>query len=258
MSVGLLISGQQVTAPLDAEARAWVANTLEAMSVDEQIGQLIAPSFLSTYTSNDTEEFDALVTLTRDQQVGGFLVFGGRELAPDVLLNPTYGTVTLGQPLSAASLINRLQAVARVPLLVSSDFEAGVGFRIHGGTVFPRAMAFGAASDEQLAYEAGRITAVESLAIGVHVNFAPVVDVNNNARNPVINTRSFGEDPKLVGRLARAYIHGLQDAGMLATVKHFPGHGDTDLPSFRTDESACNPSNGARFVMVSPLGRLAS
>ncbi|MCH2277957.1 MAG: hypothetical protein MK358_03685 [Vicinamibacterales bacterium] len=231
MSVGLLISGQQVTAPLDAEARAWVANTLEAMSVDEQIGQLIAPSFLSTYTSNDTEEFDALVTLTRDQQVGGFLVFGGRELAPDVLLNPTYGTVTLGQPLSAASLINRLQAVARVPLLVSGDFEAGVGFRIHGGTVFPRAMAFGAASDEQLAYEAGRITAVESLAIGVHVNFAPVVDVNNNARNPVINTRSFGEDPKLVGRLARAYIHGLQDAGMLATVKHFPGHGDTDLDS---------------------------
>lgn len=92
-------------------------------------------------------------------------------------------------------------------------------------------MAFGAAGDERLAYEAGRITAVESRAIGVQVNFAPVVDVNNNPRNPVINTRSYGEDPAAVGRLGSAYIRGLQAAGMMATLKHFPGHGDTDVDS---------------------------
>ena len=229
---GVLLASGQLTGPsLSPDAEAWAARTLDAMTLDERIGQLITPSFMSTYTSSDTEVFDALVGLTRDQHVGGFLVFGGREPAPDVLLNPTYGSVTLGRPLAAASLINRLQRVARVPLLLSSDFEAGVGFRIAGGTVFPRAMAFGAAGDEQLAYDAARITAIESRAIGVHVNFAPVVDVNNNARNPVINTRSFGEDPAAVGRLAAAYVRGLRAGGVLATVKHFPGHGDTDVDS---------------------------
>ncbi|MED5376600.1 MAG: glycoside hydrolase family 3 N-terminal domain-containing protein, partial [Acidobacteriota bacterium] len=215
VSAGLPIYSQQNASTLDLEARTWVMNTLSTMSVDQQIGQLIMPSLLSTYTGSDTETFDSLVALAHEQEVGGFLVFGGRELAPDVLLNPTYGTVTLGQPMSAMSLINRLQKIARVPLIFSSDFEAGVGFRIGGGTVFPRAMAFGAAGDERLAYEAGRITAIESRSIGVHVNFAPVVDVNNNPRNPVINTRSFGEDPVLVGRLASAYIRGTHDGGML-------------------------------------------
>jgi beta-glucosidase-like glycosyl hydrolase len=148
-----------------------------------------------------------------------------------VLLNAAYGTVTLGQPLEAASTFNRLQALSEIPLLNTGDFEAGVGFRMMGATAFPRAMAFGAAGDEQLAYEAGRITGVETRAIGVHVNFAPVVDVNNNPRNPVINTRSFGEDPDLVGRMASAYIRGLESAGVMATLKHFPGHGDTDVDS---------------------------
>jgi len=92
-------------------------------------------------------------------------------------------------------------------------------------------MALGAANDEQLTYQAGKITAEESRAIGIQVNFAPVVDVNNNPRNPVINTRSYGEDPALVGRLASAYVRGLQDGGMIATLKHFPGHGDTDVDS---------------------------
>ena len=150
---------------------------------------------------------------------------------PDVLLDAHYGTVTLGQPLAAASLLNRLQAIAPYPLLNSADFETGAGFRLEGATAFPRNMAFGAAGDERLAYEAGRITAVESRAIGVQVNFAPVVDVNNNPRNPVINTRSYGEDPAAVGRLGSAYIRGLQAAGMMATLKHFPGHGDTDVDS---------------------------
>jgi beta-glucosidase-like glycosyl hydrolase len=142
-----------------------------------------------------------------------------------------YASVRLGQPLAAASLMNRLQSIATYPLLNSADFETGLGFRLEGATNFPRNMALGAASDDTLAYEAGKITAEESRAIGVQVNFAPVVDVNNNPRNPVINTRSYGEDPALVSRLASAYVRGLQDGGMIATLKHFPGHGDTDVDS---------------------------
>jgi beta-N-acetylhexosaminidase len=216
---------------LDRGAERWVRSTLEKLSLDEKVGQMIVSSFQSNFISTDSRAFDELARAVHEYRVGGFHVFGGSEPAPNVLLNPTYGTVTLGQPLEAASVLNRLQAIAPVPLLNTADFEAGVGFRIMGATAFPRAMAFGAAGDERLAYEAGRVTGEEARALGIHVNFAPVVDVNNNARNPVINTRSFGEDPAQVGRLASAYVRGLQSAGVMATLKHFPGHGDTDVDS---------------------------
>jgi beta-N-acetylhexosaminidase len=216
---------------LDAEGERWVASTLKKMTLDDKVGQLLVSSFASEYMSTDSPEYDALVKSIHDYRIGGFHVFGGSEPAPDVLLGAHYGTVTLGQPLAAASLLNRLQAIAPYPLLNSADFETGVGFRMEGATAFPRNMAFGAAGDERLAYEAGRITAVESRAIGLQVNFAPVVDVNNNPRNPVINTRSYGEDPAAVGRLGAAYVRGLQAGGMIATLKHFPGHGDTDVDS---------------------------
>ena len=209
----------------------WVQTTLKKMSLDEKVGQMIVSSFQSNFISTDSKAFDEMAKAVHDYHVGGFHVFGASELAPSVLLNPTYGTVTLGQPLEAASILNRLQAIAAVPLLNTADFEAGVGFRIMGATAFPRAMAFGAARDEKLAFEAGRVTGEEARALGIHVNFAPVVDVNNNPRNPVINTRSFGEDPVQVGRIASAYIRGLQAAGVMATLKHFPGHGDTDVDS---------------------------
>jgi beta-N-acetylhexosaminidase len=208
---------------------AWVRDTLASMRVAELAGQLVVPSFESDYLSVDSDRFDELLALVRDHHVGGIHVFGGRQPVPRVLLNRTYGSVTLGDPLVAATLLNRLQRASAVPLLVSGDFESGVGFRMRGATLFPRAMAFGAAGDERLAREAGRITAVEGRALGVHVNFAPVVDVNSNPKNPVINTRSFGEDPAAVARLASAYVRGLREGGMLATVKHFPGHGDTDV-----------------------------
>jgi beta-N-acetylhexosaminidase len=226
-----VLVGGQVTRPPDAAGEKWVQATFKKMSLEDKVGQLIVSSFPSSFISTDSQAFDDLVKAVRESRVGGFHVFGASELAPPVLLNPTYGTVTLGQPLEAASTVNRLQALATIPLLNSADFETGVGFRIMGATTFPRAMAFGAVGDEKLAHEAGRITGVETRALGVHVNFAPVVDVNNNARNPVINTRSFGEDPQLVGRLASAYVRGLQSAGVIATLKHFPGHGDTDVDS---------------------------
>lgn len=221
---------------VDRDGERWVERTLRSLTPGEKVGQLIVPSIESTYLSSDTDAFDQLAKLTREYHVGGFHVFGGTEPAPQVLLNPGYGSVILGQPLAAASLVNRLQSIAAVPLLNTADFEAGVGFRIAGATVFPRQMALGAASaasgdDGRLVRESARITGIESRAIGIHVNFAPLADVNNNARNPVINTRSYGEDPVRVGALVAAYIEGAHQGGMMATIKHFPGHGDTDVDS---------------------------
>ena len=219
---------------LDKNAERWVEQTKKKLSLDEKIGQLIVPAFYTNYLSTDSDTFDALSRLVRDYHVGGFHVFGGRQPAPPVLLNAAYGTVTLGNPLTAAVLLNRLQAMASVPLLNTADFETGVGFRLSGATAFPRQMGMGAiagADAERLVKEEARITAIESRALGVSVNFAPIADVNNNPRNPVINTRSYGEDPARVASLVAAYVDGARDGGMIATVKHFPGHGDTDVDS---------------------------
>jgi beta-N-acetylhexosaminidase len=215
--------------PLDRAAERWVARTLAAMTVEEKVGQLLMALVQSTYIGTDSAEFDRVSAFIRDQHVGGFVVSGGSEPAPNVLLNTAYGTVTLGQPLEAASIVNRLQAQSKVPLLVAADFEGGVGFRIAGTTLFPRAMAFGATGDERLAYSAATVSAREARALGVHLHFAPVADVNNNPNNPVINTRSYGADPARVGAFAAAWVRGLAAGGAMATLKHFPGHGDTDV-----------------------------
>src|SRR6185503_16168422 len=221
---------------LDRAAERWVGETMKKLTSDEKIGQLIVASFESNFLSTDSETFESLARLVREYHVGGFHVFGASIPAPPVLLNPGYGTVILGQPFSAAFLINRLQAMSAVPLLNTADFETGVGFRIFGATQFPRQMAMGAIApdgghDVRLVKEEARITAVESRALGVQVNFAPVADVNNNPRNPVINIRAYGEDPARVASLVAAYVAGARDGGMIATIKHFPGHGDTDVDS---------------------------
>jgi beta-glucosidase-like glycosyl hydrolase len=216
---------------LDRDAQRWVDQTIRKLTPDQMVGQLIMPRFSAVYTSSDSDVYDKLTQFVNEAHVGGIIAFGGEERVPQVMLNPTYGPTILGQPLALASMLNRLQAISSIPLLTASDFEWGVGMRIAGTTRFPRAMAFGAAGDEQLAFEAGRITAAEGRALGVHVNFAPVADVNNNPRNPVINIRSFGEDPVRVGALSGAWLRGLQQGGMLGTLKHFPGHGDTSVDS---------------------------
>jgi beta-glucosidase-like glycosyl hydrolase len=212
---------------LDRDAARWVDTTLRSFTDDQLVGQLLMGRFDATYVSADSDTFEALAALVKEVHVGGFVAFGGVEPVPGVLLNPTYGATILGQPLELAAILNRLQGAAATPLLVGADYEHGVGMRIAGATRFPRAMAFGAAGDAALVREASRLTAREARALGVHVNFAPVADVNNNPRNPVINIRSFGEDPALVGRLAGEAVRGLQDGGVVATLKHFPGHGDT-------------------------------
>jgi beta-glucosidase-like glycosyl hydrolase len=220
-----------VSGTLDRAATKWVEDTLKKMTLDDKIGQLIVSSASTTYLASDSDAYDALVAKVKQLRIGGIHVFGGAEPSATLLLNTGPGAVTLGQPLAAASLLNRLQQESALPLLNTGDFEAGLGFRVSGATAFPRQMAVGAAGDEQLAFDAARITAIESRALGVHVNFSPIADVNNNPQNPVINTRSFGEVPDQVGRLASAYVRGLRAGGMLATLKHFPGHGDTNVDS---------------------------
>jgi beta-N-acetylhexosaminidase len=231
MSLAAALCAQTQVPEIDKVGARWVDETFKKMSLDDKVGQLIVSSVNSTYLSSDTDVFETLAKKVKTLKVGGFHVFGGAEPIPNVLLNNTYGSVILGQPLEAASLMNRLQSLSAIPLMNTADFETGVGFRIQGATVFPRAMALGAAGDEKLAFESARITAIEGRALGVHVNFAPIADVNNNPRNPVINTRAFGEQPDVVGKLASAYVRGLHAGGMLATLKHFPGHGDTDVDS---------------------------
>src|SRR5207302_3099074 len=128
-------------------------------------------------------------------------------------------------------LLNQLQRDSKLPLIVAADFERGLSMRLNGVTIFPAAMAFGAAGKQEFADRFGEIVARESRAIGVQWNFFPVADVNSNPAKPLINTRSFGEDPQQVGDLLAAYIRGARANGMMTTIKHFPGHGDTATDS---------------------------
>lgn len=212
-------------APIGAAAAgAWVEETLAGLSLRERVAQLVMVWMSGGYAPRDDKEFTRIESLVRDDAIGGIVI-------------------SLGTPLGYAARLNRLQASADVPLLVGADFEAGAGFRVSGvfalpnmlempgATVLPPAMALGAADDEDFAYSAGRITGVEARALGVHITFSPVLDVNNNPANPIIATRSFGEDPERVAALGAAFIRGARDAGLLTTAKHFPGHGDTGTDS---------------------------
>jgi beta-N-acetylhexosaminidase len=216
---------------LDKAAERWVQDTLRRMTLDEKVGQLVVPSIDAVVTSTDSDVYERAVHLVRDLKVGAIHVFGGAEAVPAELLNPNYGrsgsTDRKGNPLAAATLLNRLQLASSVPLLTTADFEGGAGYILSGTTRLPRAMAIAATRDPALAYQAGEVSAIEAHAVGVTVDFYPIFDVNNNPRNPIINIRSFGEDVGLVSEMATAYLRGIQAGGVLATAKHFPGHGDT-------------------------------
>jgi beta-N-acetylhexosaminidase len=209
----------------DAQGLRWVEETLASLSLREAVGQLIMPWMSGAYTSTTGPEFQEFSRYVKEAGIGGV-------------------AISIGLPHSYGAKLNALQAEAPIPLLVSSDFEnGGPGMRINhsyalpsllpqgGGTSFPPTMAFGAMGDEAFAREYGRITAVEARAVGVHLNFAPVLDVNSNPLNPIINTRAFGEDPQEVARLGAAYLAGAREGGVLTTAKHFPGHGDTRTDS---------------------------
>lgn len=204
----------------------WVEHTLAQMSLEEKVGQMLIADFAAVFTNHDHENWQRIVRLLRELHLGGIVLAGGGLL-------------------EVALLTNELQRLAKLPLLVNADMETGALFPAPwrrargrapdlpaylsgGGTELPRMMAIGATRSEELAYEIGRITGLEARAAGIHWTNSPALDLSNNPRNPIINVRSFGEEPPLVARLGAAYLTGCQAAGLIATMKHFPGQGDTD------------------------------
>ncbi|HXD47691.1 MAG TPA: glycoside hydrolase family 3 N-terminal domain-containing protein [Gemmatimonadaceae bacterium] len=205
----------------------WVDSLMASMSPRDKAAQLVWPQIFGDYTPASSASWQRVDELITGQHVGGFIM-------------------SIGSPIETAEKINTMQRLSALPLVFGADYETGVAFRqrggyflpndiyLGGGTMFPPQMGIGATRDTSLAYQEGRITAIEGRALGVQIAFAPVLDVNNNPANPVIGVRSFGEDPHLVADMGEAIIHGLQEHGMLATGKHFPGHGDTDENSHLT------------------------
>ena len=218
-------SAPYLVSELDSSASDWVESTLDDLTLEEAIGQLVFPWVSGAYMAEDDPEFLEAADWVERWGIGGL-------------------AISIGTPHSYAAKLNAFQARARVPLLVAADFEnGGPGMRINhayalpsllpqgGGTSFPPTMAFGAIGEEADVERYARLTALEARAVGVHLNFAPVLDVNSNPENPIINTRAFGEDPAEVARLGRAYLRGARAGGVLTTAKHFPGHGDTRVDS---------------------------
>ena len=208
--------------PLDM--RSWADRTFAGLTLREKVGQVIMPWVLGDFAPEGSPSHERIANYVERQGVGGVIM-------------------SVGTPIEVAAKLNDLQRHAKIPLLVAADLETGAGFRMRGAvhvpgnielggaTDFPSLMAVGATGDERLAYEMGRITALEARAVGIHVPFAPVLDVNNNPDNPIINVRSFGANPVDVSRMGIAFIHGVQENGAIATGKHFPGHGDTEIDS---------------------------
>ena len=207
--------------------RDWVDSVMATLSPRDRAAQLVWPQLFGDYTPTSSASWTRVDELIAHERVGGFIM-------------------SIGSPIETAEKINTMQRLSVLPLVFGADYESGVAFRqrggyflpnniyLGGGTMFPPQMGIGATRDTSLAYQEGRVTAIEGRALGVHIAFAPVLDVNNNPANPVIGVRSFGEDPHLVADMGEALIHGLREHGMLATGKHFPGHGDTDENSHLT------------------------
>lgn len=227
-----------------AREERWVDSVFNALSEDERLGQLFV---LRAHLDMDTAYDNQVENLIRQYKPGGLCFF-----------NPTHaGTVE-----KQAELTNRYQTASpRVPLMITMDLENGLGMRLRNSAIsYPRAMMLGALQDNRLIYEMGKEVAWQCRRLGVHVNFAPVCDVNNNARNPVIGERSYGEDRHNVAAKAYQYMVGLQDGGVLASAKHFPGHGDTDqdshveLPKIKYDRRRLDSLELYPFQMLAKNG----
>jgi beta-N-acetylhexosaminidase len=213
--------------PLSSLPSHWTDSVLATLSPRDKAAQLVWPQLFGDFTPTTSASWMRVQEQITQQRVGGFIM-------------------SIGSPIETADKINAMQRLSALPLVFGADYESGVAFRqrggyflpndiyLGGGTMFPPQMGLGASRDTALAYQQGRITAIEGRALGVQIAFAPVLDVNNNPANPVIGVRSFGEDPHLVADMGQAVIHGLQENGMMATGKHFPGHGDTDENSHLT------------------------
>jgi beta-N-acetylhexosaminidase len=197
---------------ISGPAAARVQRLLDSLPLRDKIAQLVMPWIAGGYEPIDGAEMRQALAWVDSFKVGGIIM-------------------SIGSPTEIAAKLNALQRAAPLPLLVASDLEGGTTLRFVGGTPFPTQMGVGAGGREDDAYQMGRITALEGRAVGIHLAFAPVADVNSNPGNPIINTRSFGGDPHMVARFVTATIRGIRDNGMFATAKHFPGHGDTETDS---------------------------
>ncbi len=196
------------------KAYKWADKQLKKMSVDEKVGQMVHIGINARYLNQDSYEFKELKRQIVENKLGGIVLFGA----------PIYESVFL---------VNRMQEAAATPLLIAIDAETGVGMRFGDAENFPWNMAIAATGNPEFARRVGAITGREARALGITQIYAPVMDVNNNSENPVINVRSYGENPADVGRFGAAFIEGLQSQNIIATAKHFPGHGDTAVDSHR-------------------------
>jgi beta-N-acetylhexosaminidase len=209
------------------EATKWADATLRKMSVDEKIGQLLFTTYHGSLTPTDAAAYAQIMHDVTDLHCGGFI---------NITQSSPLGIIK-SQAYPTAVLNNQLQTKAKIPLLVGADFERGAAMRLDEGTSFPTAMALSAGGRPRDAYTMGKITALEARSVGIQWIYAPDADVNNNPGNPIINTRSFGEDPERVAEYVKAFVRGVEENGGIATAKHFPGHGDTaadshiDLPT---------------------------
>ncbi|MFC2102030.1 glycoside hydrolase family 3 N-terminal domain-containing protein [Bacteroidota bacterium] len=206
------ISSSRAEQSLDYETiqkKEWVDSVYLSLSLNQQIAQLLV---VRAYSNRNASYNDSMADIIRDYNIGGVCFFQG-------------------SPVAQATLTNSWQKAAKTPLLVAIDAEWGLGMRLDSVHDFPFQMTLGASADDSLTYEMASAIAKDCRRIGVHMNLGPVVDVNNNPKNPVINFRSFGENPVTVARKGVSYMKGLQDNGIIATAKHFPGHGDTDTDS---------------------------
>jgi len=211
-----IIIGGVARADSDPNTTAQLLAIVEKMSIEEKVGQMFMPDFRQWNGKNVCEINEEIVQVIQQHHIGGVILF--RENLVD-----TEQTVRL---------VDQLQrAAGSIPLLLSTDQEGGVVNRLQSGTVMPGNMALGATGSTESCHRVGQAIGAELHALGININFAPVVDVNVNPDNPVIGVRSFGSDPQLVSDLGVSYIQGLHDAGVAATAKHFPGHGDTAVDS---------------------------
>jgi len=205
----------------------WSDSVLSTLSLRDKAAQLVWPMVFGDYAPEGSASWARASGFVTKDHVGGVIM-------------------SVGSPLEIAEKLNSMQRLSSVPLMVGADLEFGAGYRarggyflpnaidLGGGTIFPPEMGIGATRDSSLAYEQGRVTALEGRALGIHIVFAPILDVNNNPANPVTGVCSFAEDPRLAATLGSSFVRGLQEHGMIATGKHFPGHGDTDQNSHLT------------------------
>ena len=227
----------------DPAGEQWARNTLKRMSLEEKVGQMFMIWARSGFLNVNASEYLQLRDTVRRFHIG----------AVGVTVPWDGSLLKKSSPYEMAALTNQLQRDSELPLIFAADFERGVTMRLNGGTVFPQAMALGATHNKNFAFLFGRITALEARAVGVHWNFFPVADVNSNPLNPIINTRSFGEDVAETSALVAAYIAGARGTGMLTTAKHFPGHGDTEIDTHLALASVRGDAKHLNDVELAPF-----